>query len=130
MKYAEEIFKSRNPHFSSYEDTESLSVSAKGVILKDSVSLLLQEYQRKQNGNCSMTYKKTEHIISMTRMNRKNFFSVCFSYFSLWLAFLRIVVTPELPIGMSGRRLDFTVLYYVDLERRKCMRNWKDVEVA
>lgn len=74
MKYAEEIFKSRNPHFSSYEDTESLSVSAKGVILKDSVSLLLQEYQRKQNGNCSMTYKKTEHIISMTRMNRKNFF--------------------------------------------------------
>lgn len=30
--------------------------------------------------------------------------SVCYPYFSLCLTFMRLIVTPELPTAVSGRR--------------------------
>lgn len=44
---------------------------------------------------------------------------VCFPYFSLCLTFMRLTVTSELPTAVRGRRLDFTVLYYRDTEKKK-----------
>lgn len=45
--------------------------------------------------------------------------SVCFLYFSLCLTFPRLVVTSELPIAVTGRRSDFTVLHYGATEKKK-----------
>lgn len=54
----------------------SLSVSAKGVILKDCVSVATETPEKTEwePFHCNLTYKRMEHIVSMTRMNKKNFF--------------------------------------------------------
>lgn len=67
-----------------------------------------------------MTDEQEDDVHCVYEWNEQEQLSpVCFSYFSLCLTFMRLIVTSELPTAVRGRRLDFTVLYYGDTEKKK-----------
>lgn len=64
----------------------------------------------------SLMSKRMVHIVWN---KEEQLSSVCFPYFSLRLTFLRLVVIFELPTAVSGRRSDFTALYYGAAQKEK-----------